>query len=81
MFIESLKDYIKVVTKDKTIVTKQSISSLEENLSKNFIRIHRSFIVSVNKIESYTNELIQIGKYELPISRSYRHEVEKVLKQ
>ncbi|HEY2727815.1 MAG TPA: LytTR family DNA-binding domain-containing protein, partial [Parafilimonas sp.] len=81
LFIESLKDYIKVVTKEKSIITKQSISSLEENLPKNFIRIHRSFIVSLNKIEAYTNELIQIGKYELPISRSYRHEVEKVLKQ
>ena len=81
LFIESLKDYIKVVTKDKTIVTKQSISSLEENLPKNFIRIHRSFIVSINKIESYTIELIQIGKYELPISRSYRHEVEKALEK
>jgi DNA-binding LytR/AlgR family response regulator len=80
LFIESLKDYIKVVTKDKTIITKQSISSLEESLPKNFVRIHRSFIVSANKIESYTNELIQIGKYELPISRGYRHEVEKILK-
>ena len=81
LFIESLKDYIKVVTKEKTIVTKESISVLEENLPADlFMRIHRSFIVSINKIESYTNELIQIGKYELPISRSYRHEVEKVLK-
>ena len=53
------------------------ISSPEESLPKNFIRINRSFIVSVNKIESYTNKLIQIGKYEFPISRSYRHEVEK----
>ena len=81
LFIESLKDYIKVVTKDKTIITKQSISSLEENLPENFIRIHRSYIASVNKIESYTNELIQIGKYELPISRSYKHEVEKALQK
>ncbi len=79
LFVESLKDYIKVVTKVKAIVTKQSISSLEESLPKNFIRIHRSYIVSIGKIESYTNELIQIGKYELPISRSYRHEVEKAL--
>jgi DNA-binding LytR/AlgR family response regulator len=82
LFIESLKDYIKVVTKEKTIVTKQSISSLEENLPGHlFIRIHRSFIVSRNKIESFTPELIQIGKYELPISRSYRHEVEIALKK
>ena len=71
LYIESIKDYIKLITVTGIIVTKQSISSLEENLPKNFIRIHRSFIISVNKIESYTNELIQIGKYELPISRSY----------
>jgi len=82
LFIESLKDYIKVVTKERTIVTKQAISSIEENLPDSlFIRTHRSFIVSLNKIESYTQELIQIGKYELPVSRSYRHEVEKILKQ
>jgi DNA-binding LytR/AlgR family response regulator len=81
LFIESLKNYIKVVTKDKTIVTKYSISILEENLPSSFIRIHRSFIIAKNKIESYTSEFIQIGKYELPVSRSYRHEVEKILKK
>lgn len=81
LFIESLKNYIKVVTKTKPIITKQPIYSMEENLPKNFMRIHRSFIVSMNKIESYTNEVIQIGKYKLPISRSYRHEVEKILQQ
>ena len=81
MFIESLKNYIKVVTKDKTIVTKYSISILEENLPSTFIRIHRSFIIAKNKIESFTSEFIQIGKYELPVSRSYRHEVEKILKK
>ncbi len=80
LFIESLKDYIKVVTTSKPVITKQSISSLEESLPAGFIRIHRSFIVSVEKIDSYTNDLVQIGKYELPISRSYRHEVEKLLK-
>ncbi len=79
LFIESLNDYIKVVTKDKTIVSKNSISALEELLPASFIRIHRSFIVSLNKIESYSHDLIQIGKFELPVSRSYRHEVEKVL--
>ncbi len=82
LFIESLKDYIKVVTKEKTIITKQAISSIEENLPSDlFIRIHRSFIVSLKKIKSFTPELIQIGKYEIPISRSYRHEVEKALQQ
>ena len=82
LFIESLKDYIKVVAKDKTIVTKQAISSIEENLPSHlFMRTHRSFIVSLKYIESFTPELIQINKYEVPISRSYRHEVEKALQQ
>ncbi len=82
LFIESLKDYIKVVTKEKAIVTKQSIFSLEENLPRHsFIRIHRLFIVSLKYIETFTPELIQMGKYESPITTSYRHEVEKALKQ
>jgi len=81
LFVESLKDYVKVVTKDRTIVSKQSISTIEESLPEEaFLRIHRSFIVSISKIESFTAGLIQVGKYELPVSRSYRHEVEKALK-
>jgi DNA-binding LytR/AlgR family response regulator len=82
LYIESLKDYVRVVTKDRSIVSKQSISAIEENLpEETFLRIHRSFIVSLSKIESFTAGVIQIGKYELPVSRSYRHEVEKVLKK
>lgn len=80
LYIESLKDYIKVITKNKTIVTKQSISSVEEILPKNqFVRIHRSFIVSINKIETFTHETIEIGKQELPISRMYKMDVGRVL--
>lgn len=82
LFIESLKDYIKVVTREKNIITKQSISSLEEHLpAELFVRIHRSFIIAINKIQSFTPELIQIEKYELPVSRTYRHELEKQLKR
>jgi DNA-binding LytR/AlgR family response regulator len=81
LFIESLKDYVKVVTNDRSIVSKQSISTIEENLPEEvFLRIHRSFIVSLSKIESFTAGIIQVGKYELPVSRSYRHEVERALK-
>ena len=80
IYIESLKDYIKVVTTSGTIITKQSISSIEETLPKEmFVRIHRSFIVALNKVDSFSNELIWVGKTELPISRMYRHEVEKIL--
>jgi DNA-binding LytR/AlgR family response regulator len=80
LYIESIKDYIKVIATSGTVITKQSISSIEETLPKDmFIRIHRSYIVSVNKIESYNQELIWITKQELPISRMYRHEVIKIL--
>ena len=82
LYFESLKDYIKVVAKNRTFLTKQSISSLEENLpNPGFLRIHRSYIVAVNKIEYFKNEVVGIGKQELPISRMYRHEVEKILKK
>ena len=82
LFIESLKDYIKVVTTHSVIVTRQSISSIEDSLpTDSFVRIHRSFIVSLSKIKSYTSELIQTGDYELPISRSYRLIVTNMLKR
>jgi len=81
LYIESLKDYIKVITSANTIITKQTISSIEGMLPTDmFIRIHRSYIVSMSKIESYNNEMIWVAKQELPISRMYRHEVEAVLK-
>jgi DNA-binding LytR/AlgR family response regulator len=80
LYIESLKDYCSIVSGSKKIITKQAISSIESNLPKDcFVRIHRSYIVSLNKIESYTNEFIEIGGQQLPIGRMYRHEVEKTL--
>lgn len=82
LYIESLKDYIRVVVTSGTIITKQSISSVERVLPKDrFLRIHRSFIISLNKVESFSNELVWLGKTELPISRMYRREVEKSLKK
>jgi DNA-binding LytR/AlgR family response regulator len=81
VYIESIKDYIKVVTLTNTVVTKQPISSVEEMLpAALFIRIHRSYIIAINKIESFNHEQVWIAKEELPISRMYRHEVGKTLK-
>ena len=81
IYIESLRDYCKIVTSSKKIITRQPISSIENNLpADGFIRIHRSFLISINKVESYTNELIEIAQQELPIGRMYRHDVERTLK-
>ena len=80
LYIESMKDYVKVVTVSGNIVTKQSISSVEEMLpEKRFIRTHRSFIVSVDRIRTFTNELIEIDKTEIPIGKLYRNTVIKTL--
>lgn len=79
-YIESMKDYIKVVTTTGTIVTKQSISSMEKMLpEKSFTRVHRSFIISLLHIKTFTSELIEIGTTEIPIGKLYRNEVLKVL--
>jgi two-component system, LytTR family, response regulator len=80
VYIESMKDYVKVITDNHSIITKQSISSVEGMLpEKKFIRTHRSFIVSVDKIRSFTNDLIEIGKTEIPIGKLYRNTVLKLL--
>jgi two-component system LytT family response regulator len=79
-YIESMKDYVKVFTKDSTIITKQSISSVEEMLpEREFVRVHRSYIVSLKHIKTFTSELIEIDKTEIPIGKLYRNGVLKVL--
>jgi DNA-binding LytR/AlgR family response regulator len=79
LYIESMKDYIKVHTMQSVIITKQSISSVEAMLpDKLFVRTHRSFIVSINKIKSFTNELVEIDKTDIPIGKLFRNGVMKV---
>ena len=74
LYIESDKDYVKVFTTGPTIVTRQTISSVEAMLSENkFFRIHRSYIVSLAKIKSFSNEFVEIGNKELPIGKLYRN--------
>src|SRR5688572_24511733 len=80
LFVESLKDYIKIVTVKKTIVTKQPISSLEALLpADSFIRIHRSYIIAVNKIDSFNADSVEIRKNELPVGRFYKQDVSRLL--
>ena len=80
LYIESMKDYIKVVTVNGNIITKQSITSVEAMLPENrFIRSHRSFIISLHKIKSFTTEVIEIDKEEIPIGKLYKGAVLKVL--
>ncbi len=72
LFIESLKDYIKIHTTNKTIITQAQISAIEQRLPDSFLRIHRSFIISKDKITAYTQHDFEIGKHQIPIGRSYK---------
>ncbi|WP_346854176.1 LytTR family DNA-binding domain-containing protein [uncultured Draconibacterium sp.] len=76
LFIESLADYIKIHLKGGNVVTRETISSIEAKLpQQDFIRVHRSFIVALKSITSFTSELVEIDKKQIPISRSYKETV------
>jgi DNA-binding LytR/AlgR family response regulator len=75
LYIESLKDYVKIVLADRQVVTKQTITAIEEMLpEKDFLRVHRSFIISIRKVDSYSPSSIFIGKNEIPIGPLYRQQ-------
>ncbi len=82
LYVESLKDYVKIITTNsKPLVVKQAISSLEEMLpDSHFVRIHRSYLVAIDKIKTYTSTHIEIGGEELPIGRLFQKGVEHALK-
>lgn len=76
IYIESLKEYIKIVTNEKTIITKFPMIGIEARLSKQeFIRTHRSFIVAKAKVDAISATGIQIGNFQIPIGRSYKANV------
>jgi two-component system, LytTR family, response regulator len=73
LFIEALKEYVKIVTKDRSVITYHTISGLEEKLpAGKFYRIHRSYIVSIKAITSIEGFTVKIDKHELPVSRNER---------
>ena len=81
IYIESQKDYVRIVTTDgDDVVTKQKISYLEQRLpSGQFLRIHRSYIVAVNKITAFASTNVEVDEVELPIGRSYKQFVMEAL--
>lgn len=82
LYIESDRDHVKIYTTDRTYVTRQTISSIEAMLNDNeFIRIHRSFMISLSKIRSFNNESVEIGSEELPIGKLYRNHFMRTVRQ
>jgi len=79
VYIESQREYIKITTAQGEYISKMSTHEIEAILPAHlFKRVHRSFIVSIRRIESYTAEMIQINGVSIPIGKGYRDEMEKL---
>lgn len=73
LYIESFREYIKIYTKEKMVLTRFPLSEIEARLSKsNFLRVHRSFIVAKDKISAFSSAEIEINNKEIPIGRNYK---------
>jgi two-component system, LytTR family, response regulator len=73
LYIEGMKDYLRIICTDKKIMTLQSFSKLEEILpAKNFCRVHKSFIVAIDKIKSVERGVILIADQRIPVSNTYK---------
>jgi two-component system LytT family response regulator len=76
LFIEGMKEYIKVVTPDKTYITHKSLTLQSEELpSERFMRIHKSYTIALDKVKSIEGNRIQILNHTIPIGRNYCKEV------
>ncbi|MBN8855172.1 MAG: DNA-binding response regulator [Sphingobacteriales bacterium] len=83
LYIEGMKDYVKVFMEGATrpLITKMSMKAMEEKLAGHRLaRIHRSYIVHLDKITSIRRDLLVVGKAELPVSDSYRPHLEELLR-
>ena len=76
LFIEGLKDYVIIRTTQGRVITLQTMKSLEEKLPVDrFFRVHRSYIISLDKIESIDGNVVEIAKQQLPIGKNYKDEI------
>ena len=78
-YMESQREYVKVVTSKKVFLTKMSTKEIESFLpAEQFKRIHRSFIIALDKIESYNSETVEINGVSIPIGRDYKNVINKL---
>lgn len=76
LYVESLKDYVRIHTSEENIVVKGNIGTLMKQLPQDrFIRIHRSFAIAISHIKSYNQRAVDINGTKLPIGVSYRNEI------
>lgn len=82
LYIEGMKDYLRIICTDKKIMTLQSFAKIEESLPSNkFCRIHKSFIVAIDKIKSVERCVILIADQRIPVSNTYKESFFSKIKQ
>lgn len=80
LFIEGLKDYISIFTTNERIITLQNMKKMEDTLpEKHFVRVHKSYIIALNKIDSIERSRIRIGDKIIPVGDTYRDEFFKII--
>jgi len=80
LWIRSLKDYVQIHTAEEKYITQVPISELEKQLpGSSFLRIHRSYLVNLEKVTAFTGQDVEIGNTELPIGRSYKNHVFNIM--
>ncbi len=76
LYVEGLSEYVQIYTDKRKIITKTSMTNMVEKLpTDGFLRIHKSYIISLSKIEAFTAHSIEVPGKELPIGRSYKNTV------
>jgi DNA-binding LytR/AlgR family response regulator len=73
LYVQGLKDYIKIFLDDGSHIIKSTLSNFEKQLPNDFLRVHRSYIVNKLKISAYTNHDIEMGDNEIPIGENYKN--------
>ena len=82
LYFESIGDYVKVfLDEGKTLIISETLRKLEELLPSSFLRIHKSYIISISSIEYVEGNQIQLNDIKIPIGQSYRDNVNNVLKK
>jgi two-component system, LytTR family, response regulator len=79
-WIEAFGDYLKVITEEESMLVLSTMKSFENELPKNqFIRVHKSYIVNINKIVKYDSKSLDIGKTKIPLSRNRKEDLREII--
>tara|TARA_B100000401_G_scaffold263671_1_gene179442 strand:- start:1137 stop:1826 length:690 start_codon:yes stop_codon:yes gene_type:complete len=79
LFFESMSDYVKIITKEKTYVVLQTMTKLQKTLPNIFIRCHRSYIINLEKVDALDDRVLEMEGHAVPVSRSYYNEIKNEL--